>query len=89
MDDEISDNRKKRGRPAVGSIFVGVRLPPDQIAALDAWIAAQSKPMSRPEAVRALMARGLPHTTEVSTSDEEHSWGGTAVMTEPKPRKLK
>jgi hypothetical protein len=66
-----------------------VRLSDDMLADIDAWIATQPKSMSRPEAVRILMARGLPRTTEVSTSDEEHSWGGKAVMTAPKPRKLK
>ena len=35
---------------------VTVRIPPDQLAALDAWIAAQPDPKpSRPEAVRRLL----------------------------------
>jgi hypothetical protein len=66
-----------------------VRLQPDQLAALDAWIASQPKPLSRPEALRRLAGRGLPSTTDVTVSDEQHSWGGEAVMTVPKPRKLK
>jgi hypothetical protein len=37
-----------------------VRLQPDQLAALDAWIAAQVPQPSRPEAIRALLARALP-----------------------------
>jgi hypothetical protein len=51
--------------------------------------ASQPKPLSRPEALRQLAGRGLPSTTDVTVSDEQHSWGGDAVMTAPKPRKLK
>jgi hypothetical protein len=36
-----------------------VRIPPDQLAALDAWIAKQPKSISRPEAIRAFVAAGL------------------------------
>jgi hypothetical protein len=56
----ISDNRKRKpGRPPVGSTLVGVRLPPPELAALDAWIAKQDEAMSRPEALRAMMAMTL------------------------------
>jgi hypothetical protein len=52
----LSDNRKKRiGRPPVGATLIGVRVPPVQLAALDAWIAKQSAPLTRPEAIRAMM----------------------------------
>lgn len=36
-----------------------VRMPPDMLAELDAWIAKQPKPISRPEAIRAFVAAGL------------------------------
>lgn len=37
-----------------------VRMPPDQLAALDAWISAQSDPKpSRPEAIRKALAEHL------------------------------
>lgn len=53
----VSDNRKKRlGRPPVGATLVGVRLPPSDLAALDTWIGRQPREMSRPEALRAMMA---------------------------------
>jgi hypothetical protein len=53
----VSDNRKKRiGRPPVGATLVGVRLPPSDLATLDKWIAKQSDDMTRPEALRAMMA---------------------------------
>ena len=56
----ITDNRKRKlGRPPVGSTLVGVRLPPTELAALDAWIAKQAEPMSRPEALRRLVDSAL------------------------------
>jgi hypothetical protein len=36
-----------------------VRVPPTQLAALDAWIAKQSAPLTRPEAIRAMMETTL------------------------------
>jgi hypothetical protein len=48
------------GRPPVGSISLNVRVPPDELAAIDAWIAAQDEPKpSRPEALRQLARKGL------------------------------
>ena len=48
--------KKKPGRPATGKgEGVLVRLQPDQLKALDAWIAKQSRPLTRPEAIRAMM----------------------------------
>lgn len=37
--------------------MIGVRVQPDQLSALDAWIASQPDKPSRPEAVRRLIAR--------------------------------
>ena len=51
---------KKRGRPATGrGQTIGVRLQPNQIATLDAWIEKLPKPVSRPAAIRAILAAGL------------------------------
>lgn len=51
---------KKRGRPATGAnLAVGVRMPPEAIAALDRWRAAQPDLPSRPEAARRLIELGL------------------------------
>jgi hypothetical protein len=49
--------KKKSGRPSTGGRREGVmvRLAPDQFEALDAWIAKQSRPLTRPEAIRAMM----------------------------------
>jgi hypothetical protein len=45
--------KRKPGRPKVGATLVGVSLPPDALAPLDAWIAAQPEPQpTRPEAIR-------------------------------------
>jgi hypothetical protein len=52
-------NIKKTGRPRVDATPVTVRIPPDLLARLDAWIAAQPNPVSRPEAIRAIVAAGL------------------------------
>lgn len=38
---------------------IGVRLQPDDLAALDAWIAMQADQPSRPEAIRQLIASSL------------------------------
>jgi hypothetical protein len=50
----IFASRKRIGRPPVGSINIGVRVPPDELAAVDAWIAKQPDKPSRPEALRRL-----------------------------------
>ena len=39
--------------------MVGVRLQPDQLAALDGWIEEQPESPTRPEAVRQLVTKGL------------------------------
>jgi len=57
----ISDVTKKRGRPiTTGKGFpITVRLQPDQLAALDAWIEAQPERPTRPEAIRRFVELGL------------------------------
>ena len=58
MPDAISGTRK-RGRPATGAVSIHLRLEPEQLAALDRWIAAQPDTPSRPEAVRRLLDRNM------------------------------
>ncbi|TGD96200.1 hypothetical protein EU555_24920 [Methylobacterium nonmethylotrophicum] len=57
----IRDATNKRGRPATGKGEpVTVRLQPEQLAPLDAWIADQPDPKpSRPEAIREAVAEHL------------------------------
>src|SRR5437867_3480158 len=52
--------RKKRGPPPTGKgELIGVRIQPDQMAALDDWIDEQEDDPSRPEAIRRLVELGL------------------------------
>jgi hypothetical protein len=56
----VSDNRKKRiGRPPVGAMLIGVRVPPAGVAELDTWIKKNAPDLSRPEAIRRLVELGL------------------------------
>jgi|ERR1700726_947984 hypothetical protein len=56
----ISSARKStRGRPRVGATPVNTRFPPKEIDRLDAWIARQVGPLTRPEAVRRLVEQAL------------------------------
>lgn len=51
---------KKRGPAPTGKgQLIGVRLQPDQLASLDAWIQHQPDKLSRPEAIRRLAEKGL------------------------------
>jgi hypothetical protein len=48
--------KRGRGRPPTGlGTSINVRLQPEQLAALDAWIAGQPEPSSRPEAIRQIL----------------------------------
>lgn len=51
---------KKRGPKPTGGVGLMVRVQPDLLAQLDAWISEQSEPRpSRPEAVRRLLRERL------------------------------
>jgi hypothetical protein len=67
--------QKRRGRPATGKGFtIGVRVQPDQLAILDAWIGAQPEPQpSRPEAIRQLMTMSLGAMTAKAARKRMHS----------------
>lgn len=68
-DQETVITRKRGPKPTGKGQLLGVRLQPDQLAALDAWIAQQQDPQpSRPEAVRRLVQIGeeaMPIITEL------------------------
>jgi len=52
--------RKRGPKPTGKGHLIGVRLQPEQLAALDAWIDAQPEPKpSRPEAIRTILQRFL------------------------------
>lgn len=62
MSKSIQDIPKKaRGRPKTTGRGTGimVRLLDSPLCKLDAWIAKQDEPMSRPEAIRRLVEVGL------------------------------
>jgi hypothetical protein len=60
-------SKKRRGRPTLyegsegkGAPQIGLRLPPLELASIDAWIKEQPKPKpSRPVAIRRLVELGL------------------------------
>ena len=54
-----SRDNTKRKRPEQTGTLVGVRLQPEQLAAVDNWAASEDDVPTRPEAVRRLVARGL------------------------------
>ena len=55
-----TNKSRGRGRPVVNSTAINLRLPPGQLAPLDAWIADQPDPKpSRPEAIREALAEHL------------------------------
>jgi len=60
---EKNVHRKARlGRPPTGHRYretIPVRLTPEAVKAIDAWIARQDDPPSRSEAIRVLIERGL------------------------------
>jgi hypothetical protein len=55
----IDSAKNSRGRPKVDSEAVNVRMPRELIGKLDAWIAKQGMPFTRPEAIRAIVAATL------------------------------
>ena len=69
-----SAKKSRKGRPRIDATAVNVRLPPDQLAILDAWIAAQPKPKpSRPEAIRQLLTTSLGAVAAKATRKRMHS----------------
>ena len=55
----MADTIKKRRYgplPTGKGVPVLVRLQPDMVAMVDEWIAVQPKPVSRPEAIRQMLA---------------------------------
>src|SRR5690348_14317104 len=51
--------KKSRGRPRIDATPIGLRLAPEQLQRLDAWIAQQADRPTRPEAIRRLIEAGL------------------------------
>jgi hypothetical protein len=68
----ISQKRSEAGLPHAGIL---VRLHPNHLKALDGWIAKQSAPLTRPQAMRAMMAAEIktPHHFKLPQKIEKHS----------------
>jgi metal-responsive CopG/Arc/MetJ family transcriptional regulator len=59
-DQQINASTKKRGRPATGKgLTIGVRMQPDLLADLDAFIADSGLDQTRPEAIRSIVQATL------------------------------
>ena len=57
--------KKKRGPPATGQgTQIQVRLQPDDLTAVDDWIAKQDTAQTRQEAIRTLMRQALRSKTK-------------------------
>ena len=55
----MSEIKRGAGRPRVDATPVTVRLPPADLAALDAAIAREPEPITRPAMIRKLLAEKL------------------------------
>lgn len=57
----IAGTKKRPGRPATGQgVQIQVRIQPEQLRILDAWVSVQPDPKpTRPAAIRKLMAKAL------------------------------
>lgn len=51
-----STEKNRGGRPRVGATKIMLALSPADLAALDAWITSRPAPMSRQDAIRAMIA---------------------------------
>jgi hypothetical protein len=52
--------KKRRGPPPTGKgTLIGVRMQPDELALVDSWIIDDGRRLTRPEAIRRLIAIGL------------------------------
>ena len=60
MKKQTVTTKKRRGPSPTGKgTLIGVRLQPRHLKTLDAWIAKQKPRLTRPEAIRALLAEAL------------------------------
>ena len=55
----IRTEKRSRGRPKTSPTSIHLTVPPDQLAAIDAWRETLNEPPTRPAAVRMLLDLGL------------------------------
>lgn len=66
----------KGGRPKVNATPITVRLPPEQLAALDVWREKQEDQLSRPEAIRRILATATKPATAMMFLTKKHRGPG-------------
>lgn len=59
MTRQLTSARKRKGPAPKGAVGVMVRIEPGLLRSLDEWIAEQGEPISRPAAIRRIVARRL------------------------------
>lgn len=57
--DTVIPKKRKGPAPTGKGVPIMVRLQPNQLAALDAWIAKQGSDITRPEAIRKILVEKL------------------------------
>jgi hypothetical protein len=55
----LAQKKKRESAPTGINSMIGVRMPPDELARLDAYIADQPEPVSRPTAIRNILNEHL------------------------------
>jgi hypothetical protein len=68
MSTELSANKSKRGRPAVDTEAVNVRLERAALSLIDDWRRVQPNLPTRPEAIRRLIHLGLEGAKQQATT---------------------
>jgi len=64
---------KKVGRPSVGATPITVRLPPELLRALDAFVSKSGGEPSRPEATRRILSDWLAERGYLPMKDNKQS----------------
>ncbi len=75
MGNTITDTRKK-GRPKIGAVQVQVRIPPELLGSLDAYIEDSRPGMSRPEVIRLIMSLYLSGHEDRSAAEAKDARSG-------------
>jgi hypothetical protein len=65
---DLQMKSRKVGRPRTNATPVLVRLHSECLSRVDAWIASRPEPMSRPEAIRQLLADSLGQRPAISSA---------------------
>jgi len=65
--------KKRRGPPPTGiGTLIGVRMQPNELTALDAWISSHDAKLTRPQAIRRLVELGMKAKPARATGKQGH-----------------